>query len=446
LWNHWKRGLGVPRCRKQVMHLACQSGRRRAEVFSNSRGGRLESALAKAICGKMPGSDPIQTAVSLLAMLPQIGRPTCRSYNGTCIFASTVVGRRLRRSVAAVWRNCHATPTLLPSSAPRKHSDVLPLKTPHPTPIVGEISGACGSPRARRPLVDHWLTLAGIVVLCGCASFGRRGPVPEDVAACRELTQQGSTAMEMGQWDQAEALLTRAVKASPTDSTTRAHLAEVLWHRGATEDALLQIEAAVRLDGADASLIVRDGEMRLATGETDKALACADEAIRLNPKLSTAWALRGRVYWRTNETERALADMQRALQYAPDSPDVLMDVSALYRQRGQHDRCLTTLHHLLDTYPPGQETQLALWMEGLTLADLGRPQQAMESLAAANRKGPPNADILYQLAEAQLAAGQPEEATTTARQALAVNASHGPSRELLLQLASHPDAAQPVVR
>jgi tetratricopeptide (TPR) repeat protein len=284
------------------------------------------------------------------------------------------------------------------------------------------------------------------VFLCGCAALGRRGPVPEDVATCRELTQQGVAAMELGHWQEAESLLQRAVEASPVDSATRHHLAEVLWHRGATDAALVQIEAAMRLDGTDASLIVRAGEMLLATGSADKALERADEAIRLNPKLSTAWALRGRVYWRMNQTDRALADLQRALQFAPDSSDVLMDVAALYRQRGQHERCLTTLHHLLDTYPPGQGSQLAYWMEGLTLSDLGRPQQAVESLRTASQQGPANADILYYLAQAQLASGRPAAAATAIQEALAANPSHEPSRQLLAQLANRVDAAEPLVR
>lgn len=299
---------------------------------------------------------------------------------------------------------------------------------------------------AMRPLAVIILAATTLPVACsGCAAL-RRGPVPEDVAQCRDLTQQGVAAMELGRWEDAEKLLQTAVEASPVDSATRQYLAEVLWHRGATAAALKQMEAAVQLDVSDPSLIVRLGEMQLGTGATEAALTRADEAILLNPKLASAWALRGRVYWRMNQTERALADLQRALQFAPDSSDVLMDVAAIYRERGQHDRCLTTLHHLLDTYPPGQATQLAYWMEGLTLVDLGRPQQAADSLRTANQKGPANADILYYLAQAQLAAGRTDAATATAQEALAVNPTHTASRELLTQLATRAAPAAPLVR
>ncbi len=296
-----------------------------------------------------------------------------------------------------------------------------------------------------RPLAALLVLVAICSGLSGCAAL-RRGPVPQDVAACRDLTQQGVTAMEMGNWPEAEALLQRAAESSPVDSAPRHYLAEVLWHRGATDAALVQMKEAVALDEQDSTLVVRYGEMLLGTGDAKRALKRADQAIALNPKLASAWALRGRVYWRMDQTDRALADLQRSLQFAPDSSDVLMDIAAIYRQRGQHDRCLTTLQHLLDTYPPGQGTQLAYWMEGLTLADLGRPDQAAESLRIANQQGPPNADILYYLARAQIAAGRPAAAATTAQEALATNPAHVASRALLTELAAHPSPVAPLAR
>jgi len=91
---------------------------------------------------------------------------------------------------------------------------------------------------------------------------------------------------------------------------------------------------------------------------------------------------------------------------------------------------------LLDSYVPGEEPQLLLILEGQTLADLGRPSQAAESLAAAVRCGPPNAELFYQLAQAQSDAGDYSSASATARQALILDASHEPSRQLLARLAS----------
>jgi cytochrome c-type biogenesis protein CcmH/NrfG len=124
----------------------------------------------------------------------------------------------------------------------------------------------------------------------------------------------------------------------------------------------------------------------------------------------------------------------------------LLDVAALYRHIGEPARCLTTLHQLLDTYPPGEEPQQALALEGQTLFDLGRPREAVASLLAAGRRGPPNAEILFLLAQVYASEGSDEYAATAARQALAVDAAHVPSRELLAHLADRAELTAPLTR
>lgn len=270
----------------------------------------------------------------------------------------------------------------------------------------------------------------------GCMSLRHRGPVSESVATCRELCCQGVAAAESGQTAQAESLLLRAIEASPADKISRQHLANVLWQRGAKNEALLQIEAAVQLDPTDATLLVRSGEMLLATGAQERALDRANKAVGLAPRLATAWALRGRAYWQTGNPDRALADFQRSLQFAPAETKVLIELAALYRERGQHHRCLTTVHHLLDSFPLGEEPQFVLLLQGRVLADLERWPEARESLVAASKRGTPNVDVFFELAQVELKAGYPAAAQTAARQALVTDGSHGPSRELLAQIAS----------
>jgi tetratricopeptide (TPR) repeat protein len=276
----------------------------------------------------------------------------------------------------------------------------------------------------------------------GCATFGRRAAALEKIAAGRELSRQGVAALEMGNWQQAEVLLQQALQASPDDAETHRYLAEALWNRGATDRALSHISDAARLDPADAALAVRAGEMALEVGAHHDALRRAEQAIGHNPQLASAWLLRGRAFWRLNNLDRATADLQRALELAPEDSAALFDLALVYRQRGQAARSLATLHNLLDTYPPGEEPQVALMWEGLTLLEMQRPHQAVESLQAAARRQPANADVFYRLAQAQFSAGRFSEATQAAEQALAVDRAHQPSRELLTQLAASTPAAE----
>jgi tetratricopeptide (TPR) repeat protein len=287
------------------------------------------------------------------------------------------------------------------------------------------------------------LTLTLLPALAGCAAFGRRGPSAAKLEAGRELSRQGLAAMELGQWQLAELLLQQAVGASPDDAQARRALAEVLWKRGAAAEALSQMTDALRAQPDDARLAVRAGEMAMSMGNRQAALDFAEQAIRLDPQLAPAWALRGRVFWQLDEPDRALADLTRALEFAPASADVLLDLAVIYRERNEPSRCLTTLHHLHDAYPPGEEPQGSLVLEGLSLLDLGRPHQACDALLAATRREPANAQVLYYLAHAQYSAGRYNEATAAVQQALALDASHEGSRQLLAQLAAPSQPADP---
>jgi tetratricopeptide (TPR) repeat protein len=269
----------------------------------------------------------------------------------------------------------------------------------------------------------------------GCALAGRRGPSTAEVAVGRELGLQGQAAFEAGRWDEAERLLKDAIEKSPADAASHRTLAETLWRRGAYAEAIAHIDAAVKASPTDAELAVRAGEMRLTTESFEAAVTMADEAIRRDPKSPAAWALRGRAHQQLMQTERALADFQRALEFQPHDRNLLAEVAGIYQQIGQPTRKLTTLRQLIATYPPGQAPQQLLIWEGATLCDLGRHDQAVEALSAANSSGPANIEARFQLARAYAAAGHIEAAASMAQLALTQDAAHVASKQLLQQLA-----------
>lgn len=287
-------------------------------------------------------------------------------------------------------------------------------------------------------------TLALVIVLsfsAGCATFGWRSRDDAKSAACRELSRQGIAAMEAGRWQQSETYLQKAVEASPNDAEAHRYLAEARWHRGANMEALTLIAAAVRLDPDNATLAVRAGEMAFAVNAYEEALKQAEQALRLDPLQSAAWALRGRTFARLNRPDRAIADLQHAADLAPQRTDLLLDLASMYRQRGQPARSLAVVHHLLDNCPTDSEPPTARLLEGIALLELGRPNEATDSLRLALKKSPPTAETLCWLAQSQFAAGNRAEAAATAQQALALDAAHQPSRELLSHMASAASAA-----
>jgi tetratricopeptide (TPR) repeat protein len=294
------------------------------------------------------------------------------------------------------------------------------------------------------------LVAAGLVMLAysapGCQLSGRGGPVSESLAASRQLSQQGIAALERGQWVQAESLLGKAVDACSVDVEARRNYAEALWHRERPSEAIAQLQEAARLASEDATLEVRLAEMHLTSGRVETARRHAEKAVDLNPKLSAAWAIRGRTMQAGGDARRALADYHRALAAGSDDQAILLEIAELYRRLNQPQRALAALHRLGETYPPGEEPQQVLYLEGLAYLALARPGDAAEAFSLASTRGQPSPEFLCRLAEAQLAAGRPDEAAATAREALALDPQHAPSQELLgrADLARQP--AQPVQR
>jgi tetratricopeptide (TPR) repeat protein len=273
--------------------------------------------------------------------------------------------------------------------------------------------------------------LAWSVAVPGCRLMGSDDPVPGALVACRQLSQQGMSALDRHDLAQAEMFFSRAVAACPVDPEARRQYAEALWQRGNVGEAVGQLDEARRLTGDEPKLLVRAAEMRSAMGQLDESKALAERAIDLDPKDPAALAIRGRVRRQSGQLREALADYHRALRYAPNDREVLLDAAEVYRELGQPQRALTSLQSLADTYPPGEEPQNVLYLMGLAYGATSRYRDAAEVLAAARDRGPPSPELLCRLAEAEMRSGQTATARRTAQQALLLEPNYSAALALL---------------
>jgi tetratricopeptide (TPR) repeat protein len=277
--------------------------------------------------------------------------------------------------------------------------------------------------------------------LCGCQLLiGRERPVTKQMAASRQLSQKGISALERGEWETGERLLAQAIKSCPADPEPHRHYAEALWHRGAREEGLAEMREAMRLASDDPLFAVRGGEMCLALGRVNEAKLLADEAIDLCPKQGSAWALRGAVAQAMGQTDDALADYHRGLEYVPDDKRLLLATGELYLQQGRPGRALSLLEALRDLYPAGEEPQRVLYLQGLALSGVARFDDAIETYQLALGRDHPTAELYYRIAEAQLSAGRVAQSGGAVQQALAIDPSHEASRVLWQRVES---AARP---
>ncbi len=156
-----------------------------------------------------------------------------------------------------------------------------------------------------------WGACVGLLVCCGCALVGHERPVPKQLAQSRQASQRGISALDRGDWDKGEALLAEAIQLCPLDPEPHRHYAEALWHRGAKEQALAEMQEAARLSGDNPALAVRTGEMCLDMGRIADCDRLADQAVVLDPRMGAAWALRGEVALNEGRLDDALADLHR---------------------------------------------------------------------------------------------------------------------------------------
>jgi tetratricopeptide (TPR) repeat protein len=270
--------------------------------------------------------------------------------------------------------------------------------------------------------------------------FGSR-PGSEEVATCRQLSQQGKSAVDRNDWSNAEVLFGQAIKVNPNDAAARQCYAEALWKRGARAEALAQAEEALRLGGDDPAIIVQLGEMNLALGHLDEAGRLADTALDAHSTEASAWSLRARVMARQHRFDESLADYHRALEHSPGDRQLLLELAELYRTLGQPQRALATLSALGETYPQREEPARVLYLQGLALLALGRPADAADACVNAIEREGPNADVLAALANAQFRLGDTETAEQSVRQALAIHPGHTASRALADQISGLRTAA-----
>jgi len=272
------------------------------------------------------------------------------------------------------------------------------------------------------------------VLVSGCSWLPKRAPETNITTASRQLNQRGMAASQRGDWDSAELLFADATSLSPDDFHGWSNYAEALWQRGEKSQATKAMARAVELSRREPGLLVKLGEMYLAQEDLNNASYCADSAIQANPKLADAWALRGDVVTATGDLDEALASYHRALSYRPNYPRVQLETAEIYRRLGRAQRSLSTLRSLAQQYPHGEEPPRVLVLQGLALTSLNRHDEAVEVLTTAARRGQPSAEVFYHLAQAEKQAGRMTGAYWATRQALAIDAGHAASQQLMAEL------------
>ena len=275
-----------------------------------------------------------------------------------------------------------------------------------------------------------------LLLASGCRSLSGAGPASSEIVSCRDQWQQGLEALQHQEWTQAESLFAGAVRTCPQDERARKYYSDVLWHRGAWDDATRQMQEAVNLSGGDPALLVRLGEMYIAQGYFDEAEACAAESLSRQVDLAGAWALSGDIHWQHGRRSAAIDDYHRALSLQSGSPRVQLALARASFAENDPEQALVTLHALKDSTPSAELSHDVFYLEGMIHKSLRRYEDAARSFREVAQRGQGGSLLFYEIANAEMLSGHPEPARRAAQIALAWDAAHEPTRQLLAQINS----------
>src|SRR5262249_20297297 len=105
---------------------------------------------------------------------------------------------------------------------------------------------------------------------------------------------------------------------------------------GRTEEALADIEAALRYAPKDAEARYARGRIR---PQAERALAIEDftASLALDDENAEVWAARGHAYNMLDQLDRAIEDATRALALEPDNAAALFTRAIAHHRRGDYD-------------------------------------------------------------------------------------------------------------
>jgi tetratricopeptide (TPR) repeat protein len=114
----------------------------------------------------------------------------------------------------------------------------------------------------------------------------------------------------------------------------------ISYKRGAFQQALSDLEEAIRLDRDDAQAYNIRGNILDELGAFDRALADYEEAIRLEPNNSAVFHDRAILWHRRGDLSNALTDLDRAIRYNVSDAKIYCDRGLIWYKKGNYDRAV----------------------------------------------------------------------------------------------------------
>lgn len=314
--------------------------------------------------------------------------------------------------------------------------------------------------------------LIGLLV-CVSSAQVRRTPLSNQGQSVAELFEEGQTAQEKGDFNNAIRHYTAAIQAEPAlfqayyqrataylslsrDREAEADLKKVIELKpdfarayraigqiyldaGKTAEALQSFARALDLDGKLTGVRVYYASALIKNNEPEKALLQLRTALDNGEKSALAFALLGLAEERTNKLEEAFADYSQAIALDPTSATALEGRARIHEKRGALDKAIMDYSTSYRTQP---SREVAMRLAAL-YTRAGQPQAAIGIYRTLLIEKPDDLDARMEMAQALKDNGQVEDAAKEVEKLLALQPFNA---KLLIaagdiELKDHPEKA-----
>jgi protein O-mannosyl-transferase len=265
--------------------------------------------------------------------------------------------------------------------------------------LVPNIGLLQAGPQARADRFTYLASIGiSIAVVWGAAELLGRWNASRRLIAAAAIVPIASwavvSAAQTRYWRDSQTLFEHALSVTQNNRIAHNNLGEILKQRGRIDEAENHFREALRIDPNYADCLNNVGSIYLDRGKFDDALALLTRAVTLKPKLAHAHFNRGRALRELGRDTEAIEEYSESLRLALPpiySSVVYQEFGRISATRGEDALALSHFQHALALNPGLVRARKYLAM---TLANLGRDQQALREFAEYLKSEPNDAEAL----------------------------------------------------
>jgi protein O-mannosyl-transferase len=241
-----------------------------------------------------------------------------------------------------------------------------------------------------------------------------------------------------GRLDDAMVQFQAALRLQPNHFKAQNDLAGVLARLGRTDEAILHYHQAIELQPD--FMTARDSlcAVLIQTGRLNEALQEANAALRIATNSAGTFNNLGNIYFRQQRLEEALTNYRRAIGIKPDDAEARSNLGVVLAMQGETDEAIREFTEALRLDPNAADTHNNL---GIALEQNGLPAEAAVQYRAVVRLTPNNPSAQFNLGRVLAESGRTDEARTHLNEALRLKPDFPEAGKLLEQMKTQPGAS-----